>query len=275
MGTCDTGRCCKGAICTDDKRCCCTAGKKGVFTASEVCRTASCEYGGGNCDDNVNVCECESSGGTLAQSCDPCSNVVCDSKTCQHCVNGACVSFCSACQVCDSSGIVGVCVPKVCGACENCVNGNCVQYGDPCGFPILNCCGDGECCVDGQCVSAECESPCGACATCVCGTCVPTGECVTDNDCAANEKCVSCQCEPKQCGDFQPGWQYFCYGGVACGTTGADGNWALSFPCPAGCVENYQGRELFGDWLPFGGTGTAAKCCEVYYVGVCQGNLLP
>lgn len=203
MGACDTGRCCKGPLCSDVRRCCCTAGKKGTFTAGEVCRTASCQKGSG-CENDVPVCQCESEGGTLSQSCDPCDNVVCDSKNCLHCVNGVCVSFCSACQVCDSSGIVGVCVPKVCGACENCVNGNCVQYGDPCGFPIVNCCGDGECCVDGQCVSEECESPCGECETCVCGECVPSGECVNSSDCPSGEVCVNCQCAPATCCVFVP-----------------------------------------------------------------------
>lgn len=301
MGACDAGRCCKGAVCTDDKKCCCTAGKKGVFTANEVCRTASCQQPGGDCFDNVNVCECIANGGTLTQSCDPCSNVVCNK--CEQCVGGTCVSTCAACQVCDTSTITGTCVARVCGPCEECqatvvgnpprTEGVCVRTGTPCGSaPNITCCGPNLCCPNGTCVPCNCDglvrpTLCHQCLdgqyvttcaqNCCSGVCQ---ECCVDADCAgfgANYGCKNGKCEPKQCSDFKPGWQYFCYFpfAAACGTTGKDGDWALSFPCPTGCVSNYQGRELFGDWIPLAGTGTAAKCCEVYYVGVCQGNLLP
>jgi hypothetical protein len=199
MGACDTGRCCKGGQCTNDKKCCCTAGKKGTHTAGEVCRTSSCQYEGGNCDDDVNVCECESNGGTLSQSCDPCANVVCDATQCKQCVNGVCVSTCTVCQQC----INGVCTPITCPACQSCVSGLCVSYGDPCGFPVT-CCSDGECCVNGVCVPEACNPPCGDCYTCVCGECVLTGECATSAGCSGGATCVDCQCVPPSCCVFVP-----------------------------------------------------------------------
>lgn len=226
MGTCDTGRCCKGAICTDDKRCCCTAGKKGVFTANEVCRTASCEYGGGNCDDNVNVCECESNGGTLAQSCDPCANVAC--PKCQVCRDGQCVSTCSACQSCDTSTINGTCVdkctgggsvsPVTCGACQSCVCGECVVTGQLCGFPIATCCSASECCVSGTCVPCDCTgltkpTPCHVCQSgqyvnscasgqhCCNGAC---SECSDSSHCPGGSVCVNCECVPPACCVYVP-----------------------------------------------------------------------
>lgn len=202
MGVCDPGRCCKGGLCTEDKKCCCRA-KKGVFTLGEVCRTAGCVTGSG-CSE-TSVCACEESGGTLVQSCDPCANVACDSKQCQHCVNGVCVSTCTACQECDSSGIVGVCRPKVCDPCESCISGTCTPYGTPCGNPpLLNCCGNGECCVGGECVPNACDPPCGECYACLCGDCVLSGECGTTADCSSGSVCVSCQCVPPTCCVFVP-----------------------------------------------------------------------
>jgi hypothetical protein len=205
MGACDAGRCCKGNACTEDKKCCCKA-KKGTHTVGEVCRTASCQRTNGTCDNNVNVCECIDSGGTLSQSCDPCANKVCDAKACKHCVNGECVSFCTPCQNCDSSGIVGVCVPKTCGPCESCISGLCVPYGDQCGFPAT-CCNNNECCVNGVCVPKACPSPCSACQNCICGQCVlkPSSQCNTSANCTGGGTCVNCQCVPPACCVAVPG----------------------------------------------------------------------
>jgi len=203
MGACEAGRCCKGGLCTDDKKCCCQA-KKGNFTPGEVCRTSSCVRNG-VCDDNVSVCECEANGGTLSQSCDPCANVTCDPKQCQRCVNGACVSFCTACQTCDSSGVVGVCIPKTCGPCQSCINGLCVPYGDPCGFPAT-CCNNNECCVNGVCVPKACSPACNECQNCVCGQCVlkPGNDCNTSANCAGGATCVNCKCVAPSCCVFVP-----------------------------------------------------------------------
>lgn len=199
MGACDAGRCCKGNTCSDDKKCCCTAGKKGTHTAGEVCRTASCQYSSGNCDDNVNVCECESNGGTLSQSCDPCANVVCDLTLCKHCVNGDCVSFCTdLCAPCVFNGTTGVCQPIQCQQCEVCLAGSCVPTGQPCGGP---CCGDGECCdpETTQCVPSACDPPCPDCYTCQCGDCVLTSECSATVPCSGSLVCVDCECVPPTC----------------------------------------------------------------------------
>lgn len=211
MGSCDAGRCCKGSACTDDRKCCCQA-KKGTFAVGEVCRSASCDRNG-SCDNNVPICECLASGGSLAQSCDPCDNVVCGK--CQQCVNGVCVSTCGICQQCNTGSINGTCEPKECGFCQTCVAGECVSSGVVCGEA---CCSFSQCCVAGACVSCDCTGqlkpgPCYECQSgqyqpilgtaCGLSCCAPGLACCNGVCCPAGSSCSSGHCCPagkKWCG---------------------------------------------------------------------------
>jgi hypothetical protein len=312
MGACDSGRCCKGYECSNEKKCCCTAGKKGTHAAGEVCRTASCNTGG-SCFSNVPVCECLAGGGSLTQACDPCENKPCDK--CERCVNGECVSTCSQCQTCDTSSINGTCVdkctgggsvaPVTCGQCQSCVCGQCVVTGQLCGSPIVTCCSASECCVNGACVPCDCAGlarpdPCHVCQSgqyvnsctaaqrCCDGICQ---ECCVNDECPSDKKCVAGKCEPKQCGDYSAGFTIQCFCGLECGTVIAnapgiaiyDGNCYCSgsgaygadvFNCPLGCVLD-QANATPVDLSSGACVRLGLKCCEKYSTGPCIGNLLP
>lgn len=211
MSGCDVGRCCRGPVCTNKKKCCCKAKAGNVFVSGEVCRTAFC-ITQLSCD-QVDVCECDDSGGTLAQECGPCLFYPCDK--CQTCVVNTlgepqCVSICGICEECDTSTTLGRCAPKKCGKCEECYEGQCRSTGAVCGSPPNQiCCPPGYCCVGGVCVSGACPGGCDPCQMCVCGACVTTMSgrpcgfscCPNDREC-----CNSVCCNPgKVCCDAGSG----------------------------------------------------------------------